>query len=71
MRLPLRFRPITGLVLLVVALSFLPVEWSAAQGDKAEEYATHATQLSQAGDLKGAEAELRRAVATTPDRPLY
>jgi tetratricopeptide (TPR) repeat protein len=42
-----------------------------AQSSTGAEYAARAAQLVQAGDLKGAEAEMRRAVELSPREPQY
>src|SRR5690349_10202140 len=59
---------------LVIATScvlslYLPIAVSHSRGQtpQANEHANHSLQLAQAGDLKGAEAELRRAVEFSPN----
>jgi tetratricopeptide (TPR) repeat protein len=56
---------VTGLLLLC------PAGFQGAQEPTAEELVARATDLVQAGDLKGAEEELRRAVELSPRDPRY
>jgi tetratricopeptide (TPR) repeat protein len=62
----------------VIRLAFVGVLWAscrpalpAPQSSEAERHANKAQELAQAGDLKAAEAELRRAVELAPDAPSY
>jgi tetratricopeptide (TPR) repeat protein len=61
-----------SLALLALCLfPFCPTGWLAAQNPTKEEHAARAERLIQAGDLKGAEAELRRAVEQSPHEIHY
>jgi len=51
--------------------AFCSVGLLTAQISTGEEHATRAGQLLQAGDLKGAEGEMRQAVELSPKEPLY
>lgn len=62
----------TNLALLITALLLLcPAGSQGAQAPTAEERVTRATLLVQAGDLKGAEEELRQAVELSPRESRY
>ncbi len=61
-----------GLALVALCLfPFCPSGLPAAQNPTGEEHAGRAERLIQAGDLQGAEAELRRAVEQSPQQGLY
>ena len=58
------------IAVLVTCLSFVP-DLAAQEKDKAQPFADRGMRLAQAGDLKGAEMELRRAVELAPGNPLH
>lgn len=57
--------------LVLSLLPFCSAASLAAQVPTEEDHAARATQLVQAGDLKGAEAEMRQAAELSPQEPLY